>query len=379
LNAVLIEDADDLRSWVEPWDGLARAAGRPFCSPAWMLAWWRHEAPADARLRTIVVTDEDGELVAIAPFFAHRVRGSLTRYRFLASARGTPIEPLARRGHELDAARLIVEQLGAVSPRAGLVRMDGATTGWADAIAGAWGERGRFRLERSAPAPNISLSGRTFEEWFAHKSRNFRQQFRSSERRLEGHGFSARIAKSPDEIERGLVALASEHLDRWNRRGGSRVWGPGTLSMLREVEQRLRSTDRFRLMTIDDGREIISAHLFVAAGGHLSYWLGSFDERWARYHPGVTALVAALRDAWQRGDQVVDFGQGLHPYKLRLADGQDELAWVSLIPGGLSGFRTRIRLAPGRGARALAARMPAQARRRARDRFRGARRTGPPS
>jgi len=339
-----------------------------------MLAWWRQEAPPDARLRTIVLTDGGGDLIAIAPFFSHRGQGGLTSYRLLASARGTPSEPLARRGRELEAARLIVEQLGGVSPRPDLVRMDGATPAWIDALAEAWAERRRstIRVERSAPAPNLTLSGRTFDEWFGRKSRNFRQQFGRSERGLEAHGFTARIAKSPDEIERGLVALASEHLDRWNRRGGSRVWGPGTLSMLREVEQRLRSTDRFRLMTIDDGREIISAHLFVAAGGHLSYWLGSFDERWARYHPGVTALVAALRDAWQRGDEIVDFGQGLHPYKLRLADGQDDLAWVSLIPGGLSGIRTRLRLAPGRGARALAGRLPTRARRRVRVRLGGA-------
>jgi CelD/BcsL family acetyltransferase involved in cellulose biosynthesis len=116
--------------------------------------------------------------------------------------------------------------------------------------------------------------------------------------------------------------------------------------MLREVEQRLRSTERFRLVTVDNGLDIVGVQLSVAAGRHLSYWLGSFDEGWPKYHPATTAAVTSLRDAWQRGYDTVD---GLHPYKLRLADGSQELAWMMLILGGLSGIRTHLRLAPGVG------------------------------
>jgi CelD/BcsL family acetyltransferase involved in cellulose biosynthesis len=213
------------------------------------------------------------------------------------------------------------------------------------------------------------LSGRTFEDWFAARSANFRKETRWSERKLEGYGFSTHIAKGPEEVGRGLAALSTEHLDRWKKRGGSRVWRIGTLAMLREVEQRLRSTDRFRLVTIDNGVDIVGVQLSVAAGRHLSYWLGSFDERWAKYHPATTAAVTSLRDAWQRGYDTVDLGQGLHPYKLRLADGSQELAWMMLIPGGLSGIRTHVRLAPRRGARAVVGRLPMQVRRRARTRF----------
>jgi CelD/BcsL family acetyltransferase involved in cellulose biosynthesis len=368
LRSVLIEDPDELESWVEPWDGLAEEAGRPYCSPAWMLPWWYHEAPRDALLRAIVLMDDSSALVAIAPFVADRAYGALTRYRLLASGRGTPIEPLARRGREVEVARLILQQLGDVTPRPDLVTIEGATLGWTDLIGRAWGRRRRssFRLWRSASAPCISLSGRTFEDWFAARSANFRKETRWSERRLEGHGFSTHVATGPEEVGRGLVALSTQHLDRWKKRGGSRVWRTSTLAMLREVEQRLRSTDRFRLVTIDNGLDIVGVQLSVAAGRHLSYWLGSFDERWANYHPATTAAVTSLRDAWQRGYDTVDLGQGLHPYKLRLADGSQELAWMMLIPGGLSGIRTHLRLAPRRGARAVVGRLPTQVRRRAR-------------
>ena len=97
LRSVLIEDPDELESWVESWDGSAEEAGRPYCSPAWMLPWWYREATRDALLRAIVLMDDSSTLVAIAPFVADRAYGALTRYRLLAPRRGTPIEPLARR------------------------------------------------------------------------------------------------------------------------------------------------------------------------------------------------------------------------------------------------------------------------------------------
>jgi hypothetical protein len=69
LRGELIEDLGVVAQIKDEWDDLAVARARPFCSPAWMLAWWRHAAPAGAFLR-IAVVREKGELVGIAPFFA---------------------------------------------------------------------------------------------------------------------------------------------------------------------------------------------------------------------------------------------------------------------------------------------------------------------
>ena len=80
-----------------------------------------------------------------------------------------------------------MEQLGDVTPRRDLVTIEVATLGWTDLIGRAWERRRRssFRLWRSASAPCISLSGRTFEDWFAARSANFRKETRRLERRLE--------------------------------------------------------------------------------------------------------------------------------------------------------------------------------------------------
>src|SRR5207237_381865 len=76
-----------------------RASRRPYCAPAWMLAWWRHAAPRRAALRVILVRRGD-ELLGVAPFFVDRGYGGLARYRFLAAGTSMRVEPLACPGAE---------------------------------------------------------------------------------------------------------------------------------------------------------------------------------------------------------------------------------------------------------------------------------------
>jgi CelD/BcsL family acetyltransferase involved in cellulose biosynthesis len=140
--------------------------------------------------------------------------------------------------------------------------------------------------------------------------------------------------------------------------------------MLRDAAETLLPTGRFRLFVVDDESDIVSSQLFVAAGHRLSYWLGGFDERWARHRPGLVAILAAVRDAFDRGVEEIDFGRGMHSYKLRFADGSRSAVWATLVPRGVGTFRTRLRLAPRNGARAVADRLPEDVRARIRQRVR---------
>ncbi len=86
----------------------------------------------------------------------------------------------------------------------------------------------------------------------------------------------------------------------------------------------------------------------------MSYWLGGFDDEWAREKPALVALLAAVEDAFARGDKRVDLGGGTQGYKLRFSDGQDELQWTSLAPRTARAPLDWVRLAPWRARGALA-------------------------
>src|SRR4051812_13405243 len=157
LTADLLEDVEALTQHRAGWDALAVAAGRPYCTPAWMLAWWREAAPPGARLAVIVVRDGT-ELAAIAPLWADP---ESSRYGMLAERTASPLEPLARPGLERVAAVACAEALAGASPRPGELVFQNAParSPWPRLLLDAWPgrERGALRVTRTKRLPRVTL------------------------------------------------------------------------------------------------------------------------------------------------------------------------------------------------------------------------------
>lgn len=359
--AEMIEDPGALRPWIPRWDELAVRAGRPFCAPAWMLAWWSNAAPHGASLRVVVVRDRD-ELVAVAPFFVVGTTGRAARYRALGARASMRVEPVAAPGREDEAAPLIASALAGADPAPGLIAFEGTPEepGWPARLARAWPSGGEAALYRDVarPAPFLVLAGRSYEEWLGSQSRNFRQQMGRARRRLEAKGARFVMAGTPAEAEAGLGAFARLHHGRWTERGGSAVLTTRVESMLAAASRGLVGSGRFRLWSIQIGERVISSHLFLAAGGEVAYWLGGFDDDYAAERPALLTLLAAVEHAWSAGDRRVDFGGGGQPYKYRFAESDEPLEWTYLIPPGPRSLAARFELLPRRMYRRLQGLVP---------------------
>ena len=360
---------DEIEPWRAAWDDLAVRTERPFCSPAWMLTWWRYAAPAGGRLR-VIVAREGPRLVGVAPLFVVRGRGRPSRYRVLGAGTGMRAEPLAHPGEEARAGAAFARALGAASPRPGLILFEGVPTSspWPRLLAAALpGHRGPWtHVDVTRPAPTLRLTGRTFDEWLAGQSRNFRGQMRRARRQLDEAGAVIRVADSEGVgMERDIRAFARLHHARWDWRGGSAVLDARIERMLVEAASRLGPL-RFRLWLIEVEGLAISAHLFVCAGGEVAYWLGGFDEAWARQRPAMVALLRSVEHAFASGDHRVDFGGGDQPYKYRFADGEDLLAWVTLVPRDRRYLAARAGLLPRQAYRMLSDRLSEDAQERIR-------------
>lgn len=328
----LIDSPEALEPHLRAWDALAVAAGRPYCAPAWALAWWRHAAPPGADLRVLVMTEAD-EVVAMAPFFA--VGSAIGPvYRLLASDISPRVEPLAVSGREAEAAHAFAGALAAADPRPAAVVFKEVPRDsvWPELLRERWpGSAPRVLREGMVVAPTIGLEGRGFDGFLAALPSKRRGKLRRDRRQLEERGARYRLAGTPDEVARGLAEFARLHYERWDPRGGSAALNPRVEQMLEDVSSELLEEGRFRLYTIDVGEETITAQLFVTAGGEVTYWLGGFDLDWSRYGPGNQAIVAALEEAAERGEQRLDLGPGEQDYKRRMADGEDVLESVTLV------------------------------------------------
>ena len=330
-----------------------------------MTGWWRHAAPQGSVLRLVLVF-EGKELVGVAPFFADDPLGILTRYRVLGARCSSRLDLLGRPGMETAVGSAFASALAGASPRPDVVMFEGIARGspWPALLVEEWpGRPPALRRQFSQPSPNFRLAGLTYEEWFSSKSTNFRQSMRRRLRQLKREGASFHMASTEEEIERGLRFFSRLHHGRWSRRGGSGVLNRRVERMLEEAGKDLVHDQRARLWSIDvDGRPI-SSHLFLSAGGETSYWLGGFDENWARLQPSIVTILTAIEHAFSVGDVRFDLGTGGQDYKYRLATGEDPIDWTLLVPAGSRSALAHIQMLPERTRLAAARRLSPGAKR----------------
>jgi CelD/BcsL family acetyltransferase involved in cellulose biosynthesis len=361
LRSLVIEQVDELEPYVEAWDALAAAAGRPFCTPAWMLAWWREGRSGDARLRVVLVLDADGTLVGVGPFFAQVGPLQLAEYRLLGAGFSHRVGPLAASGREREAAAVIAAALAAATPTPASVVFEGidASDPWPELFAGGWPgrRRPRVRTDVEMDSPSITLDA-DYEAWMARRERKFRKEARRVARRLEEEGVARRLTTDEPAVE----ALLRLHYARWEERGGSNVGEEAR----RVIGAALRAFDddaRMAVALLEGPDGPIAADLVLRAGDAIGFWGGGFDPAWAKHAPGTQAMLLVLEAAAASGARSADLGGGAHDYKWRLSDENRPLAWRTLFPLNRRYPLIRLRLAPKHlrfGARRLARRLPAE-------------------
>jgi CelD/BcsL family acetyltransferase involved in cellulose biosynthesis len=336
LRREIIESEEDLAGLLGIWDELAVANRLPYGAPAWMLSWWHHLAPRSAQLR-VVTAWEGNELVGIVSLYTAPESGGVLNCRLLgARYGGTPLGPLAVAGREPEVAGLLGASLRGMRPRPRVFHFDGirSDSPWVASLKEEWPGPGSplMQVDARRPTPVVHLEGRTFDEWLAGQSKNFRQNLRRKQRQLEDLGATFRMSGSTEEAERDLEHFVRLHESRWDWRGGSGRIRASTKDFLAELARELLPLGRFRLWSIEVDGVPISSHLFVSAGGRTNYWLGGFDDAWGRYSPAMITLLFGIQHAAEQGDSEVGLGAGRQGYKGRFTAEAEEMDWLTVVP-----------------------------------------------
>nr|WP_296065451.1 GNAT family N-acetyltransferase [uncultured Actinoplanes sp.] len=363
---VLTEPAGLARLRAE-WDALAVAAARPYCAPGWALPWWSAVRPPGAELRAVAVWD-DAVLVGMAPCYVTRDRFGIATWRLLADVTSSFVEPVAAPGRRVEVAAAIAGALREADPDVDVLSMSAVPQagGWAALLRQEWaGWRPALAPVSTTRAPYVDLPDGGYEAWLSGRSRNFRQQVRARQREFARAGGAFRRAVTPDEVAATVGDFVRLHLDRWQQRGGSSALSPAVVDMLHQVARSLDPA-RLHLWTADVGGTAVGTALLVAAGDEVHYWLGGFDEDWARCSPSLLLLVEAVRHAAQSGYRRLSLGPGTGSYKYRMATGEETLVAVDLLPHGMRFPYVRLCQSPYRFYRLAANRTPPEVKRRLR-------------
>jgi len=355
MRAEWIEHTADLDSRVlEQWRVLAIQQGKPYCLPEWMLAWWRHAAPPDARLRILQVTDGD-DLIGVGPFHLDR-RFGLSNLRILGAGTSSGAAPLAADGARQELAAAIRELLLG-QRQADVAMLEGVPVEarWLDEL---FTDRpspaGKLYPVKGwlQPNPTLSMPENGYDRWFESKGAKFRARMRRGDRQLASLGGRHHLSEGTAEILSRLSEFERLHELRWKARGGSDVLSRAVAGFLEDFAQ--SSPENLRVWSVDVNDRTVSVQLLVAAGGTICHWLGGIDESFSGLHPGagVLGLHAAIEHAWKAADHTFDFGAGGQPFKYRFADGEYQLEWSGAararwctIPAHIPGLGARTRLA----------------------------------
>lgn len=337
LQAELVDQPAGLAALTGPWGELAVANRRPLSHPAWALGWLEHLAPATAAVRVAVVR-ERGRVIGLAPMFVEEGRAGRVDYRFI----GAPLPrltPLAVPGREWEVSRALAGVLSAATPAPDLIALEAhpLVSQWPRALAHAWpGRVAPWRVQYLIQhAPVTTLGMASFEDWLANRDPKFRSEVRRRRRRLTAAGGQVRVA-TLNTLERDIDVLLKLHRGRWASRGRSDIVAheSGVRSLFTQVGRALLDQGLFRLLLVEVDGQPIAAQVNAAAGGEVMAINGGWDEAYANLSPSVLCLLASIEDAIGRGERRFDLGPGTQPYKLRMADGDDPVAWTILIPAG---------------------------------------------
>jgi len=348
LDAETITDPDALGPVHAEWDELAVACALPLMAPAWVMAWWHHQAPEGSQLR--IVAAHDGErLTGLAPFYVvPRQRGKPVTYRLLAADFSTSVSPVARPERTWEAAEAIGGALADATPRPDMLDLAPMPLAslWQMALRERWPGPMRplsYRYDLQS-SPVVSLHDESFDAWFAARSGKFRTSMRRLERLFEAAGGTVRLS-TPDTLAADVELFARLHAMRWENRGASRLTAlgqrlTGTLLdvghvlLASEQAQAAQSASRFRLRIMEVDGEAICADLSIAAGGEIVGFNMGWNERFKCMGPALLALLYKIKDGFLHGDRRLQLGWGGQAYKLRFANEDAPVIWGMLLPPG---------------------------------------------
>ena len=194
----------DIRS--AEWSALAADAGSIFGTPEWLSIWWRHYGANHTPLTT-ACRRADGELAAILPVYLWMNRPARV-VRFLGHGPG------GRTG-----ARSAVPRTG----RPSSAPCWASSKSWGALLVGerspsdeGWSSLLDARVLRREASPVLALEGRTWEAFFASRSKNFRSSIRSKEKRLaDKYHVRYRLVADPESFGRDFELFLPLHRTRW--------------------------------------------------------------------------------------------------------------------------------------------------------------------
>ena len=328
MKTTIYRDEKGFDDLAKEWDALLHAsrADTLFMTHMWQTTWWRHLGEGD--LMIMVVRDDDGRLVGLAPLF--RVAHEGPRVLSIVGCVDVSdyLDWVARRGHEERVFAALLDTLGhELGDEWDVLRLcnipDGSPTlELVPGLAQARGWEAEQSIEEVVPVFRVPESWEAYEQMLPGKAR---RELRRKLRKAGPYGGVDWYIVGPehdldDEIDAFIELLVKSHpekadfMDERNRvffqaigRANHNA-GQLQLAFLTLNGQRVATYMNF---IYPDARD-------ASGGDRVMVYNSGLDPAAYRLAPGIVLMAHLIRQAIEDKRSVFDFLRGDEPYKYAL-------------------------------------------------------------
>ncbi|MBI0583768.1 MAG: GNAT family N-acetyltransferase [Methanomassiliicoccus sp.] len=346
MRAHVVTSIEELSEQEDRWEALRQQCGGTVYSSNFMIRSWFEACSASASPRVILVED-DGDLVGIAPLCSYRykVKGLPIRVITLAGDMSGKIRLTTnsvlydyRRADVLERILREIKRLNWSVLWTINMERSAAVDHYLERVRSTWNVVD-CDVNKGLEIP-LAPTGDLCDTYDSNARRNFRKIVN----RLEREGVEARLERVEAEgIDRAVDEYARQHIERWESRGGSYFRDPDNVAFMKlSTKGGYDRQNGFVYQMRINGE--VAAQVFGYIEGKRAYAkrLG-MDDRFARYSPGwliCNRFLTLLRD---QGAEGCDMGWGRERYKYEMGGRETQLVGIGATRG-LASFAARIAL-----------------------------------
>ncbi|HWQ23587.1 MAG TPA: GNAT family N-acetyltransferase [Gaiellaceae bacterium] len=316
-----LEPIADLSSVRAEWTKLAERTQNIFATWEWNALWWQHYGRPGSLLAT-ACRSPDGDVRAILPFFLWR-RRPLRVVRLIAHDTADQLGPICAPEDREQAGRASRALLARVGARVLVAERLSAEEGWPGLLGG--------RRLVHEPSPRVRFGDGGWEAFLRSRSRNFRSQVRSRERKLFTRYRAAfRLAADAERLPADLDSLFALHRARW---ASARTDFVRHESFHRQLAAVALERGWLRLWLLEVEGEPRAACYGFRFGDVECFYQSGRDPAWESSSVGSLVLLHAVREALSDGVAEYRLLRGGEAYKYRLATDDPGLESVGVTRG----------------------------------------------
>lgn len=327
MNIKIIEDINSFLELRDDWNMLAKDL-IPINGFDWLYKWWNHFQ--DKKELKIVVAEEDGKIVGIAPLYINNTRalkfipikklcflgGDISDYLdFLIADRNTEqiynaLIDFIHKHISFDQIEFI--HINSHYPNFSLWRKNHTDTK-------------NFMLQNECPGINLANYS-SYDDYFSGMNKNLRKSIKFRQRKSEKDGINVEYIFNKNITEQDIDTIARINLKRQiflQQRGDTHRFCYFTDkkkdSFIRDFFCTDKTDNKLLCYTAYNGT-VTAYDLALLSKDKMILWNCGFDPDYSEYSPLKLLINEIIKYSFDNGYKYVDFLRGKDPYKTEWTD-----------------------------------------------------------